>query len=104
MVKLTQEELLEKSKGAEIKNTILTKGWVDHIKPHLEKLMNNSWVDPREAKNQEDFIWHYNLGFAAAKSVKDILDWLDNMVSSAEMLEKKEKGEIPSSKFEEDWR
>lgn len=64
--------------------------------PWLQLKLHNSWVDPREGKDNEEFIRRYNLAFAYAKVSQEIIEYVEKIIEEGEALAKKEKGEEPN--------
>jgi len=69
-------------------------GWREVLKPLLDKKFNNSWIDPRGAKNDEDLLYKYKTAWAHAEAGKEIIALIETYVETANFLEKKEKGEV----------
>ena len=90
-IKLTEEENIIRNMGFSLLEMVKTKGW-EAFKRHLEDIAYHSWVDPREAKDKEDFLYREIVGWAGAKASVDLIRWVDNMVSQAQALEDKAQG------------
>jgi len=69
------------------------------LRPHLEVFLNHSWVNPRECKSEKEFMWQELQRADYAQLVKELFEWMELMIQSAEFLRKKEKGEIEEDKF-----
>lgn len=78
-------------------------GWREVLLPWLENKIKNSWPDPREFKNNEGFLYAYNVMRGFAQAANEILDFVKQMQNQASYLRKKEKGEI-KDKFREIFR
>lgn len=65
----------------------LVKSWLDAMAFH-------SWVDPRETTNEEEWKWHELNAFHGANVAKELLDKVQALISRAEFLDKKQKGEV----------
>jgi hypothetical protein len=63
------------------------------LRPWLEDKIKHSWIDPRNAKDDQEFERQYNLAWSMAQSADQILKFVDDKVAHAEYLEKKENGE-----------
>jgi hypothetical protein len=74
-----------------------SQGFKRVLRPWLEDKINHTWLDPREARDNEDFKRRYELAWALAQSADQILKFVDDEVAHAIHLEKKEagKGEAP---------
>jgi len=92
-IKLSEEENIIKNIGFSLLEMTKTRGW-ETMKKHLEDLSFHSWVDPREAKDKEDFIYREMVGWAGAKSASDLLRWVDTMISQAQAVEDKAQGRV----------
>jgi len=64
----------------------------------LETKIKHSWVDPRGATSVEDFFYKYVTAWGFSNAADEILKMVTEYVATADMLEKKEKGEL-TSKF-----
>lgn len=64
------------------------------LKPFLEGKVTNSWLDPRKVKNKDDFFYEYTVSWGFAQAASEILDWINQKITEAKYLQKKEKGEI----------
>ena len=49
-------------------------------------------VDPRNFKNDEEYIFAQKTAWAGGQNVTDLLNWIDSKVTEAEMLSEKEQG------------
>lgn len=99
MANLTPEELALKNLGMSISEMVKSPGWERGILPHLKELATHSWLDPQDAKDQEDFFYKYAVSWAKAKSADELLKWVGNQISQAQALQNKENG-ITTDKFE----
>jgi hypothetical protein len=70
-----------------------TPGWQEVIKPFLESKIQHLWVDPT-TKDDTTLLYEYKLGWAFAKAANEILELIDKLQEEAEMITKKEKGEL----------
>lgn len=93
-MELSQEEQEALKQARLVREMVTTEGFREIFKPWLEDKIAHSWVDPREAKDKEDFERRYNLAWAMAQSADQILKFVDDKIAHAEYLEKKERGEI----------
>ena len=64
------------------------------FKPFLEAKLNQSFPDPAQFKNEEEFTYAAKVASVFKKVCAEILQWTDAQVEQAKFLEKKEKGEI----------
>jgi len=71
-----------------------TEGWHKHLLPWLQSQIRNSWVDPRKFKNDEEYSYAMKTAWAFASAADSILAWMEKNIEEAEMLTKKEKGEL----------
>jgi hypothetical protein len=71
-----------------------SQGFRKVFRPWLEDKINHTWLDPREAKDDEDFKRRYEIAWALAQSADQILKFFDNAVAEAEHLEEKAEGKI----------
>lgn len=102
-VKLTEEENRIRNLGFSLLEMTGTKGWKGGLEPFLKGLATHSWLDPQEAKDQDDFFYKYAVSWAKAKSAEELLRWVDNMISQAKAIEAKAKGG-GKDPFEEQWK
>ena len=64
------------------------------IKDKLEVAAFHSWVDPREADSKTEWEWRELNAFHAANNARELLEWIQQMISRSEYLDKKQKGEL----------
>lgn len=91
---LSPEERQALSQGAKLLETCQTPGWVEVLQPYLQSKLTNSWVDPRKAKDDEDFVRQYNIAWAFAQAAEEILGFISTTQDAVSKLRQKEKGEI----------
>jgi hypothetical protein len=60
----------------------------------LEDKIHNSWVDPRSFKNDEEYAYANKTAWAFASCAQQIIDYVNTNIEQAEMLSKKEKGQM----------
>lgn len=92
-IELNPVERQELNDGQALYEMTKTPGW-EVIKRKLEDLAFHSWVDPREAENEKDYLWRELNGFHAANNARELLEFVTKAISTAEYLEKKKSGEI----------
>ncbi len=80
---------------------VTTEGFQQVFRPWLEDLIKHSWLDPRKVTKKDDFFYEYAVTWAMAQSADQILKFVDDKVSHAEYLEKKEAGEIDEQRVGE---
>ena len=90
---LTKEEEKELQDGQYLYEMTQTPGFQVLVKK-LEDLGFHSWVDPREAKDKEDFLWRELNGFHAANTAKELIMWIQERISNSDYLQKKKEGKI----------
>jgi len=90
-VKLSEEEATIRNIGFSLLEMTKTRGW-EELKKHLEDLSYHSWVDPREAKDKEEYMYREVVGWAGAKLSVDLINWVDNRISQAQAIEDKAQG------------
>lgn len=69
-----------------------SKGFQQVLRPWLESKITNSWLDPREAKSQDEFVRQYNVAWGMSQAADQILKFVDDKVAHAKFLEDKEDG------------
>lgn len=74
-------------------------GWYQVLRPWLESKIRNSWPDPQEFKDTEEFVYGYTKMWGFAKAANEILEFVDSMQEQMDKLQKKERGEL-KSKFD----
>lgn len=92
-LELNEQERVELDEGQKLFETVNTPGFAIFRKK-FEDLAYHSWIDPREAPSKEEWEWRELNGFHAANNAKEILNWIDAMVSRSEYLQKKKMGEV----------
>ena len=91
-IKLHDEEEQELRMAQEVYETTQTPGF-KVIKEKLETLGFHAWVDPR-GTTKEEWAWQELNAYHAANNAKELLEWISQMVSRGEYLDKKKKGEL----------
>jgi len=94
-IKLTEEENATRNLGFSLKEMTATKGWSEGFIGHVKDVSTHTWVDPREAKDRDDFIYKEIIGWAAAHSAMELIRWVENMISQAQAIEDKSNGVGP---------
>ena len=89
-----EQELLKQ--GSLVREWLAHPAWLTVVKPYLQARLHNSWVDPREVK-EEDFKWQYLNAYHFAKAIQELIDTLEKWSQEAEGLRKKEQGDIEKS-------
>lgn len=100
-IKLTDVEEREKSDGHEMHVMTQTPGF-QILKEKLSSMAFHSWIDPREIDGpdaKKEWEWRELNGFHAANNAKELLEWVQQMITRAEYLEKKRRGEISTKQF-----
>jgi len=97
---LDDQEEKELADGQALYEMTKTKGFVV-LQDQLKSLAFHSWVDPREIDkpgglSKEEWEWRELNAFHAANNAKELLEWIQKMISSSDYLEKKKKGEVGS--------
>jgi hypothetical protein len=100
MVKLTEEENKIRNLGLSIKEMMATRGWQEGGKTYLESLAHHTWVDPREAKNKDEYMYRELVCWALSKAAEDMLRHFENAVSAAQAIEDKASGKT-ADRFED---
>jgi len=91
VAKLTEQENIIRNRGFSLLEMTKTKGW-ETLEKHLKDISTHSWVDPREAKDKDDFLYREIVGWAGAKAATDLVNWVQGQISQAEALEDKAQG------------
>src|SRR3990167_5938538 len=94
MSQLSQEESKAQEEGHQLKELVSSRAYQEVFLPWLQSKINHQWVDPRDFKSQDEFVRAYNISWGFAKACTEIQEWLESRISEAEMLTKKEKGEL----------
>lgn len=98
---LTDEEVAEKNMGQDLFEMTHTQGF-QILKDKLESMAFHSWIDPREIEGtnaKKEWEWRELNAFHAANNAKELLAWIQQMISRAEYLEKKRRGELSVKPF-----
>ena len=98
---LSEEEAHRCQEGELLKEVARQKGWVEVLQPHLDSFLHHSWVNPRSCKDLKQFGWQELQRADYAQFVKELFDWMEQIIQSAVSLRKKEKGELEEDKFRE---
>lgn len=93
MDNLSKEEQLALSQAQKLQELCQTPGYQEVFLPWLKDKINHSWLDPRKADNDKDFIRKYNIAWAFAQSCEGILQFFDEAESTFKTLSKKRDGE-----------
>lgn len=64
------------------------------LKKRLEDLGFHSWIDPRDSKSKEEWMWKEEIAWAGANNARELLEWIQEQISRSEYLEKKKSGEL----------
>lgn len=59
----------------------------------------HSWVNPKDFKKKEDWVWAELNAYHSAEVAKQLLDEINGLIGQAEYLKKKESGEVEVDKF-----
>lgn len=92
-IELNELEEKELRDGQALYEMTQTPGF-EVLKRKLEDLAYHSWIDPRDAADEKDFLWRELNGFHAANNARELMEWIQKAISTSEYLEKKKKGEI----------
>lgn len=95
---LNEPEQQELRIGQELYEMTKTAGF-KHLKQKLEDAAFHSWIDPREIDapnglSKAEWEWRELNGFHAANNARELMEWIQSMISRSEYLEKKKSGEI----------
>ncbi len=91
--KLNEQEEKELRDGQSLYEMTKTAGF-QIVKQKLEDVAFHSWVDPREAPNEKEYLWRELNGFHAANNAREFLEWIQEQISRSDYLDKKKKGEL----------
>lgn len=98
---LGAEELRERAQGQHLHEMTQTPGFTV-LKEKLDSMAFHSWIDPREIVGPDakrEWEWRELNGFHAANNAKELLEWIQQVISRAEYLEKKRRGELATKPF-----
>ena len=93
-VELSQEEQESLGLAQLVAEMRKTRGWQEIVEPWLKTKFSNSWLDPRNSKDQTEFFYQYSTAWAFAQAVTEIFRYLDETQAKADYLIKKQKGEL----------
>ena len=99
ILQLNDVEEKELRDGQAVYEMTQSAGW-QVIKQRLEDVAYHSWVDPREVDNEKDYLWRELNGFHAANNARELLEYVQKLISAADYLDKKKKGEIKTRPME----
>jgi hypothetical protein len=94
--KLNEIEEQELREGQDLYEMTKTPGFLA-LKKRLEDVAFHSWVDPREIEGpdaEREWKWRELNAFHAANNARELLEWIQSLISRSEYLEKKKSGEI----------
>lgn len=86
-----QQELEEARLWAQFSKS---RPWRVAVKPFLESKFRNSWPDPRDYKDDKEFLFAYAIMRGWAEAGREFFQKVDEMVAKFEYLTKKSKGEL----------
>uniref|UniRef100_A0A6M3LFL6 Uncharacterized protein n=1 Tax=viral metagenome TaxID=1070528 RepID=A0A6M3LFL6_9ZZZZ len=72
------------------------------LEQKLKDMAFHSWVDPREIEGDNPkkiWEWRELNAFHAANNARELLEWIQSMISRSEYLDKKKSGEIVVDKM-----
>jgi len=90
---LTAGELEELRDGQSLYEVTQTAGW-QVLKRWLEDRTYHSWIDPREADSEKEWMWRELNAFHSSDVAKQILLDIERAVERADYLDKVKKGLI----------
>ena len=93
-IKLTKEESQAQRQGWQVKEMVDSKGWQEVLLPFLEDKIHNSWVDPRQFKDDKEYAFANKTAWAWAQATQGIIDFIQKTQEESEALTRKEKGEV----------
>lgn len=93
-MELTKQEQELQRQGFQAKELTETKYYQQVLKPRLELAARSSLVDPRSFKSDEEYLYAQKVAWANASAANEILEAIEKDIETADMLTKKEKGEI----------
>lgn len=91
---LNPQETQQLEQSRLVRELVGHKGWQQVLKPLLESRIKNSWLDPRKAKDEKDLSFQYTVAWALAQATTELVGLIEEYVSAADYLEKKDRGEI----------
>ena len=82
-----------------MRQTVSSEGWDLVLKPWLESKINNSWLDPKGSKSEEEFFFQYTVAYGFAQAAQQILEFVEQHKLTAESLVKKKEGKTVDKNF-----
>ena len=96
---LTAQEDQEFDRGnALLEMDSLNPGW-KIVKELLNDRVNHSWVDPRECKDEKEYVWQETNAFHMANAIKEIFEMIAKEIDRAQYLSKVKDGTIKNKDF-----
>ena len=97
-VSLSKEESADLRKTSQVVEMLKTEGW-QVLKDYLTAQIHNQWLDPRGFKSKEELAYGYSIAWGSAQAAEGILRYVENMVADAQLLLKKQRGELKEKRI-----
>lgn len=81
-----------------LKDLTQLEGWKVLLR-ELEGRIGEVWIDPTEAKDNEDFLFRYTAAWASRKWLTEMVEFVNKKISEAEYLDDKRKGKVDRANF-----
>jgi len=92
-----EQELVEL--GEALAEMRLHRGWLV-VQKWLENRAFHSWVNPRDFRKEDEWVWAEINAFHSADVAKQILEDIEAAVATAKGLRQKEAGELDENLFQ----
>ena len=93
-VKLSVQEEQALAQSRLLSELAQGQGYKEVLQPYLEDRICHSWLDPRKAKDEKEFLYQYAVAWGFAQAATEIKQFIEEAVNQVSYLEKKQKGEI----------
>ena len=93
-IELTDEEKKALLQGSQLRVMTETQGWKEVFLPYFEGRIRNSWVDPREFKDDEEYAFAMKTAWAMAKAADEIIDFVEKTIEEGVAVSEKQKGKV----------
>lgn len=91
---LSVDEMKDLEKGRALEEMVKNStGW-KIVSEWLESLARHSWVDPREARSEKDWMWRELNAYHAANNAKELLEAINQIIGQSDYLDKVRTGQI----------
>lgn len=88
-MKLSSQDKKALQQAEAIRDLTLMPGWADHLKPWLEVKLNQSFPDPSQFKDEQEFLYAAKVSAVFKKVTAEILMYVEQQVQAHNEIHKK---------------